>query len=173
MEHVHELNKVTRSEARKALGMSITLRPPGPDWGEPEYHLIRDTESASLAAAASWKHRIEDYVVRCAVTVRTPRLGNGFERCLPSTGVCALAWMYSAWTRDPGIKASSFLPRLGSGGMWTCRSDAPDQCRRNEVLTYTSQQGMRLQAYSLGQDRHVVVSLPSSSPFLGWQESRF
>jgi hypothetical protein len=105
MEHAHELNKVTRSEARKALGMSITLRPPGSVWGEPEYHLIRDAESQSLAAAASWKHRTEDYVVRCAITVRTPRLGNGFERCLASSGVCALAWMYSAWTRDPGPEA--------------------------------------------------------------------
>ena len=173
MEHAHELNKVTRSEVQKALGTSIALRPPGPVWGEPEYHLIRDSESGSLAATASWEHLTEDYVVRCATIVRTPRLGNGFERCLASTGVCAMAWMYSAWMHEPGIKASAFLPRLGSGGMWTCRSDAPDQCRRNEVLTYTDRQGIRLQAYALSRDRHVVVSLPASSPFLGWQESRF
>lgn len=83
-----------------------------------------------------------------------------------------MAWLYSAWTHDDQVQASAFLPRLGSSGIWTCRSDAPDKCLRNEVLTYTSRQGLRLQAYSIGTDRHVVVSVPVQAPFLGWHESR-
>lgn len=151
--------------------MPIALRPPGAVWGEPEYYLIRDEESGSLAAAASWKHLQDGYEVRCATTVRTPRLGNGFERCPAGNGVRALAWLYSAWTHDPQVQASAFLPRLGSSGIWTSRPGTQQRGLRNEVLTYTDHEGLRLQAYSIGIDRHVVVGVPAKAPFLEWLES--
>lgn len=172
MECTYELNETTRADLHDTLQGCPTLLPPGNIWTEPSYQLIATPETGPFAASVSWKHILSNYQVKCGITFKTPRLGNGFERCHPASGVASLAWMYAAWTHDTAITAARFLSRLSSRGMWTC-TPGNVHCRRSEVLTVTTGHGMRMQAYPLGRGRHAVVAYPKSAPLLEWEESEF